>query len=78
MKLEEIASNGNRLSTLKALRSKIASAIDDTTSGRDIAALSLRLMDIIDQINDLEGNNGDELDELIDDSRIVRPVKRQK
>lgn len=72
MNLEEIAEKGNKLNTLKALRCKIANAIDESSSGRDIAALSLRLMDVMDQINSLEGNDDDELDVIAANHRNVR------
>ena len=44
------ADTGDRLETLKALRHKIARAIQNSSSGRDIAALSRQLREVMDEI----------------------------
>ncbi|MBQ9005345.1 MAG: hypothetical protein IJ092_03110 [Atopobiaceae bacterium] len=49
----EAAASGNRLDTLVALRDSIARAIDSEPSGRDVAALSKRLMEVMDEIEAL-------------------------
>ena len=43
---------------LIALRDKIASDIDKGVGARDLASLSLRLMDISEQIEELESKTG--------------------
>ena len=58
MSLMEIAAAGVRLDTLRALRDRLAGEIDTCESMRDVAALSLRLMDVLAQIADLEGEAG--------------------
>lgn len=50
--LESVRSNERR-SALVALRDSIAAAIDGTDSGRDIAALSKRLMEVMAEIDAL-------------------------
>lgn len=50
--LESVKSNDRR-SALVALRDSIAEAIDGTDSGRDIAALSKRLMEVMEAIDAL-------------------------
>lgn len=50
--LESVRSNDRR-SALVALRDSIAAAIDGTDSGRDIAALSKRLMEVMAEIDAL-------------------------
>jgi hypothetical protein len=43
-----------RLAGLKALREVLAAQVDGCTSKRDLAALSLRLMDVLEQIEQVE------------------------
>ncbi len=66
--LSKIADSGDELETLRGLRQKIAATIDASKSGRDIAALSKQLREIITRISDLEARE-DETDEI---SQIVR------
>ena len=54
MKLAQIADKGNDLDTLKQLRHKIAETIDESNSGRDIAALSRQLQLVMERITALE------------------------
>jgi replicative DNA helicase len=42
---------GDRIAVLEALASKIATAIDESSSGRDIAALSKQLRDTLNEID---------------------------
>lgn len=49
---DEVSSNDSRRA-LVALRDKIAATIESTDSGRDIAALSKRLMEVMAQIDAL-------------------------
>lgn len=44
--LKDAVSRNDRRATLTALRDKLAETIDGTDSGRDIAALSKRLMEV--------------------------------
>ena len=76
--LEEIAASGNDLRTLKALRQKIAATIDESNSGRDIAALSRQLNLVMDSIRELESKDKPtEIDDLLSrrERKLVRPVK---
>lgn len=52
--LAEIAAGDDRVKTLKALRDKLAATIDGTESGRDVAALSSRLVEVLDKIAEAE------------------------
>ena len=54
MGLSEAASEG-RLAGLTALRDRLAVEIDQCDSSRDVAALSIRFMDVLAQIEDLSG-----------------------
>ena len=56
MDLERIAFRGDSLETLKALRQKLARAIDGSNSGRDISSLARQLQIVMDRIDELEGN----------------------
>ena len=51
MPLAGVAATGDRRATLEALRDLLAAAIDDTESGRDLAALALRLTDVLNEID---------------------------
>lgn len=55
MSLSEAASEG-RLAGLMALRDRLASEIDGCESARDVAALSIRFMDVLAQIDELDGS----------------------
>lgn len=54
MSLESVARSGDRLKTLQSLRDYLARALDDTSSGRDQAALAQRLADVLEQIAEIE------------------------
>ena len=54
MSLSDAAPNG-RLAGLVALRERLANEIDQCDSSRDVAALSIRFMDVLAQIDDLNG-----------------------
>ena len=63
--LVSAARSGNRRETLEALRDKIAASIQDCESGRDVAALSKRLMEVMGELDDLpKPSEEDELAEL--------------
>lgn len=52
-KLTTAATKGDRRNMLEALRDKIAKSIEQSESGRDIAALSKRLMEVSAEIDTL-------------------------
>ena len=51
--LVNAARSGSKRGTLEALRDKIAASIQDCESGRDVAALSKRLMEVMNEIDAL-------------------------
>lgn len=55
--LTKAASSNNRRELLIALRDKLAATIDSTDSGRDIAALSKRLMEVVGELDALPDPN---------------------
>lgn len=57
--LTEAVSSNDRRKTLIALRDKLASTIDGTDSGRDIAALSKRLMEVTAELDSLPDPEAD-------------------
>ena len=57
--LIKAARSGSRRDTLEALRDKIAASIQDCESGRDVAALSKRLMEVMGEIDALPKPKGD-------------------
>ena len=57
--LIKAARSGSRRETLEALRDKIAATIQDCESGRDVAALSKRLMEVMGEIDALPKPKGD-------------------
>ena len=63
--LMEAAKSGDRRRTLEALRDKLAASIQDCESGRDVAALSKRLMEVMGELDALpQPSAEDELEEL--------------
>jgi len=68
--ITEAAATGNRKATLIALRDVLARTIQNCDSGRDMAALSKRLIEVMNEIEAIEVNDEDEdefndvLDEL--------------
>lgn len=67
MKTLKSANNKSRLEQLIALRDKLASAIDDCDSKRDLPALSRQYRDVIKEIEELQKNeaSGDTIDQLL-------------
>lgn len=60
-KIIDTLGKGDELTTLKALQKKIARTIDESKSGRDIAALSKQLREVTARIAEIEEirKNGD-------------------
>ena len=52
--VKEEAEKGEKLALLIAIRGKLAESLDRTESGRDIAALSKRLIQVADEIEEIE------------------------
>lgn len=63
------ARSGNRRKTLEELRDQLAYQIERTESGRDMAALTKRLMEVISELDGLPDESAapDELDDALDD-----------
>lgn len=57
MNLIEAAKSGNKRDTLIALRDKIAETIENCESGRDMAANSKRLMEVMAELEALPDPN---------------------
>lgn len=55
--LAQAASDNSRRAVLLALRDKLATTIDECSSGRDIAALSKRLMEVMAELDALPDPN---------------------
>ena len=55
--LAQAAKKNSRRETLVALRDKLAVSIDSCESGRDIAALSKRLMEVMGELDSLPDPN---------------------
>lgn len=53
--LVEAAKSGDKRATLIALRDKLAETIDNCESGRDMAANSKRLMEVMAELESLPG-----------------------
>lgn len=61
--------SGDRRRTLIALRDRIAETIDSCESGRDMAALSKRLMEVMDEIDSMPS-------EVEEDTPIARARRK--
>ena len=57
--LIKAARSGSRRETLEALRDKLAASIQDCESGRDVAALSKRLMEVMGELDAMPKPKGD-------------------
>lgn len=68
MSLSEASPNG-RLAGLIALRDRLANEIDQCDSSRDVAALSIRFMDVLKQIDELNG-----VESSSNDGPVVTPL----
>lgn len=66
--LADVVAGGDRLASLRALRDRLAESLDETESARDVATLSARLADVLEQIEACERAQvkpkGTPLDEL--------------
>ena len=69
-KLLDAVQNGDKRDMLIALRDSIASTIDNTASGRDVAALSKRLMEVYDTIESMP-NPDDEVNPVDDLAAMI-------
>lgn len=54
MSLLEAAQSDDRATALRRLRDRLAEEIDACQSGRDLASLSQRFMDVVAQLDELE------------------------
>lgn len=78
MRLADISQQGDNLETLKALRQKVAQAIDSTKSGRDLASLSRQLQIILDRIREIEDSQEDDEIKAILDDQGISPARWKK
>lgn len=67
MKLAQIADKNDNMETLKQLRHRLAQAIDETNSGRDISSLARQLQIVMSQIAELEKEKALEEEDVISD-----------
>lgn len=69
MALIDAAASGDRRATLVALRDVLAKTISACDSGRDMAALSKRLMEVMDEIDAIPAPDEavDEFSEILDE-----------
>lgn len=56
-KMIDVAPKGNELETLKVLRDRLAAAIDETDSARDVAALSRQMTDVLERIEEVKSRD---------------------
>lgn len=83
MGLVEIAENGDRLATLKELRTVLAQTITSTSSARETSALALQLRLVLAEIDEIEKGQQPDDGELAQFLReknkpSVRPDRRSK
>ena len=56
--LVDAARSGDKRATLIALRDKLAETIENCESGRDVAALSRRLIDVVAELDAMPDEGG--------------------
>lgn len=71
-RLTTVAGEGSRLATLEHLRQTLAAAIDAGPSPRDLAALSRRLMLVLEEIEQIGGRERTEKERRVDELRERR------
>ncbi|HIW77059.1 MULTISPECIES: hypothetical protein [Gordonibacter] len=76
--LLEAAKSGNTLETLERLRDKLADSIETCESGRDIAALSRQLSQVLEQIEEVKRNEAGASDKEVPLNAILISVKNRK
>ena len=57
--LVDAARSGDRRATLECLRDELAESIDRCESGRDMAALSKRLIEVMDELDGIAAPEAD-------------------
>ena len=67
MDILEAAKSGNRKATLVALRDSIAETIAAKPSGRDLAALSRRLLEVMAELDRVAETERSEFDDVLGD-----------
>jgi hypothetical protein len=72
------AAPGGRLAGLVALRERLAAEIDACDSSRDVAALSIRFMDVLAQIDELSAGDVDKPLTALDELRKRREARSKK
>lgn len=65
MDILEAAQSGDRKATLIALRDSIAETIREKPSGRDLAALSRRLLEVMAEIDRVTETERSEFDDVL-------------
>jgi hypothetical protein len=80
--LADVAAAGDRLATLQVLRDRLAAEIDDCDSKRDLAALSLRFTDVLEQIDNMpqsqEVSSADEIAQRRAARRGAKPAGKAR
>lgn len=76
--LVEAARSGDTLETLERLRDKLASSIESCCSGRDMAALSRQLSQVLDQIDDVKRANAGKGDKEVPLNAILINVQSRR
>ena len=73
-----IADSGDRLETLRALRHKVAETISKSESGRDIAALSRQLREVMAEIEECSNGAPEDVKENLTVLEMVRAKRGQE
>lgn len=75
MSLNSVVSGGDELETLRVLRDALAVKLDECDSMRDYAALSLRFMDVLVRISELEARVPEREGSALDDITARRKAR---
>ena len=73
--LKEAVKTGNRKKTLIALRDRLAETIENCESGRDMAANTKRLMEVIDELEIIKAAEKEKREKK---KTAKQPTKREK
>lgn len=76
--LAPVVAQGDLLVSLRALRDRLAGAIDATDSARDVASLSARLAEVLVRIDEVEKLRPEQKGTALDEVNARRTAKSAK
>jgi len=76
-RMVDAVNSGDRREMLDALLMKIAETLDKTDSGRDVGALAIKFVDVLDRRDESEPDNGKHKKEAVEVTAFETITKRR-